>query len=336
MAHHRIAMITPCQFPANYGSPAAVLEMAETLASRGHEVHVITYPEGEDIPVKAAQLHRVGRPHVVHTTHVGPTLIKLWWDVLLLIETVRVIFRERCDVIHAHNYDGCLIGVVAKLLTRRPLVYNAQNLMSDELHTYHVMPDFIAKTIAYLLDWFVPIFPDYIIALTPELRDWAIRSGVAEDRVKFIAVGLAPTLLDGVVPAEVQKLREQYAIGTRPVVMYTGVNNAFQRVDYLLRAFTVVREKIPDALLMIVSPLDDEPNRPANEALARELGIERDTLFIGPHSRDDLKHYLTLADACVVSRPDCPGQPIKLLNYMAMSKPTVCFVGGAKGFAAPA
>ncbi len=335
MAHHRIAMITPCQFPANYGSPAAVLEMAETLANRGHDVHVITYPEGEDIPVESAKVHRVGRARTVHTSHVGPTLARLWWDFLLIFETVRVIRRERCDVIHAHNYEGCLIGVAAKFLTGRPLVYNAQNLMSDELHTYHVMPVFIAKMIAGFLDWFVPIYPDYIITLTPELRDWAIKRGVAPDRVAFIAVGVRTTLLDGVDPAAVEKLRVRYKIGERPVVMYTGVNNAFQRIDYLLRAFAVVREKMPGALLLVVSPLDNEPDRSANEALARELGVDRDTIFVGPHAREDLKHYLSLADVCVVSRPDCPGQPIKLLNYMIMAKPTVCFVGGAKGVRHP-
>lgn len=324
-------MITPCQFPANYGSPAAVLEMAETLAKRGHDVHVITYPEGDDIPVTAARLHRVGRPRAARTTRVGPTLIKLWWDFLLILETVRVIRRERCDVIHAHNYDGCLIGVIAKFVTGRPLIYNAQNLMSDELHTYHVMPDFIAKLIARILDWFVPIFPDHIITLTPELREWAIAQGVPPARVTLIAVGVTATLLEGVEPAAVERLRHEHGIGRRPVVMYTGVNNGFQRLDYLLRAFTVVRETIPDALLLIVSPLDDEPDRPANEALARELGLAGDARFIGPHSRDDLKHYLALADVCVVSRPDCPGQPIKLLNYMTMSKPIVCFAGGAKG-----
>ena len=331
MARHRIAMIAACQFPVNYGSPAAIRELTETLSKRGHEVHVITYPEGEALSVGDAQLHRVGRQQTLEKTHVGPSLIKLWWDFLLVIETVRVVRRHRCDVIHAHNYEGCLIGIAAKLVTGCPMIYNAVNLMSDELHTYKVMPDFIAKTLARILDWFVPIFPDHIVALTTELRDGFIRGGVAPDRVTFVSAGVTPALLDGVDPAQVEKFRAEYELGTRPVVMYTGVNNVFQRVDYLLRAFTLVREKVPGALLVILSPIDQEPNRPANEALARELGIAEDTRFIGPHALADLKNFLTLATVCVVSRPDCPGQPIKLLNYMTMSKASVCFAGGAKG-----
>jgi len=324
-------MLAACQFPANYGSPAAIRELTETLSNLGHEVHVVTYPEGENLSVGSAHLHRVGRARAPKTVRVGPTLIKLWWDFLMLIETVRVIRRQDCEIIHAHNYEGCLIGVVAKLLTGRPLIYNAVNLMSDELHTYRVMPEFIAKILARVLDWFVPIFPDHIVALTPELVDGFLKRGVKPERVTLVSAGVTPSLLDGVEPAVVEKFRAQYDIGSRPAVMYTGINSELQRVDYLLRAFTVVREKTPDALLVILSPLDDEPDRPKNEALARELGIAADTRFIGPHSLANLKNYLALATVCVVSRPDCPGQPIKLMNYMTMSKPTVCFAGGAKG-----
>jgi 1,2-diacylglycerol 3-alpha-glucosyltransferase len=33
----------------------------------------------------------------------------------------------------------------------------------------------------------------------------------------------------------------------------------------------------------------------------------------------------------VVPRPECPGHPVKLLNYMLAGKPVVSFAGGAKG-----
>jgi len=137
-------------------------------------------------------------------------------------------------------------------------------------------------------------------------------------------------LFDGVDSGAVERLRKQWDVGTRPVVMYAGADNTSQRVDYLLRAFAVIREQLPEALLMIASPNGAEPNRSANEALARGLGVECDTRFLGPHTLADLKNYLALSSVCVVPRPENPGQPIKLLNYMGMSKPTVCFSGGVK------
>ena len=328
MKRFTVAHVAACQFPVNYGSPAAIRELVEMLSEAGHRIHVITYPDGQDMSVGQAVVHRVGQPRPARDLTVGPSWTKPLNDLLMVFKLVQIVRREKIEIIHAHNYEGCLVGVLGKFLTGRPLIYNAVNLMADELETYGFLPRWVARRVARLLDWFVPIFPDHIVAVTPELHAGLRRSGVAEERLTLVPCGMRPEIFEGANP---EPLRAQLGIGSRPVVMYTGINNAFQRVDYLLRAFTVVRREIPDALLLIVSPIENEPNRPANEALARELGIDADTRFIGPHSLEQLKDYLALADVCVVPRTDCPGHPIKLLNYMVARKPIVSFVSAAKG-----
>jgi glycosyltransferase involved in cell wall biosynthesis len=113
--------------------------------------------------------------------------------------------------------------------------------------------------------------------------------------------------------------------------MYTGVLNAFQRVDYLLRAFAVALRERPEALLLVVSPLVSESLEKEQKQLAAELGISSSIVWISPHALQDLPSYLALADVTVVPRPECPGHPVKLLNYMLAGKPVVSFAGGAKG-----
>jgi glycosyltransferase involved in cell wall biosynthesis len=54
-------------------------------------------------------------------------------------------------------------------------------------------------------------------------------------------------------------------------------------------------------------------------------------IFAGPHTLEELPHYLALAAVTVVPRPECPGHPIKLVNYMMAGKAIVCFTGAAKG-----
>src|SRR5205823_13827412 len=124
-------------------------EMSETLCALGHEIHIVTYPFGEDLPVGSAKIWRVRSWGRSDKIFVGPSFGKLVLDFLLIIELCRVIWRERIDIIHAHNYEGALIGFIAKALTRRPLVYNAVNLMSDELPTYNFLkPAFLAVILA--------------------------------------------------------------------------------------------------------------------------------------------------------------------------------------------
>jgi 1,2-diacylglycerol 3-alpha-glucosyltransferase len=329
MRKYSIAMVAACPFPVNYGSPGAIRELCEVLSEMGHAVHIVTYPNGDNLSVGNARLHRVSYRRESTGTQVGPSGSKLLIDVLLVVKLCRVIWNEKVEIIHAHNYEGGLAGVLAKFLTRKPLVYNSVNLMSDELHTYRFFkPAFVAKWVAKLLDWFVPLFPDHIIAVTQQLYDWHLTRGTDKKRLSLIPCGVRPEMFAN---GDSERLRIKYALGSRPVVMYAGINSAFQRVDYLLRAFTIVLQEEPSALLMIVSPLADEPDCVANMALAKSLGISESVLFIGPHRLDELPDYLGLATVTVVPRPECPGHPIKLLNYMMAAKPIVCFEASAKG-----
>jgi len=323
-------MVAACPFPANHGSAASIREMSDTLSDLGHHVHIVTYPIGQaDIRVRRATVHRTAPFRPETNAKVGPSSEKFVRDFQLLRLLCRVIREEQIDLIHAHNYEGALVGLMAKWLTGRPMLYNAVNLMRDELAGYRfIRPDWLAHGIARGLDWFIPIFPDHITAVSPELKEWSIAQGVPAAKIDMVPAGIEPELFDSPAP---EKFRERYPIGDRPVVMYTGVLNAFQRVDYLIRAFAVALREKPNALLLVVSPLVSETHEREHRQLAAELGISDSIIWISPHDLADLPSYLALADVCVVPRPECPGHPVKLLNYMLAARPIVSFAGGAKG-----
>ena len=327
---YSIAMVAACPFPANYGSPASIREMSDTLSDMGHNVHIVTYPIGQEgIQVRRAKVHRTAAFRPERNTRIGPSSEKFVLDFQLLRLLCRVIRREQIDIIHAHNYEGALIGIMAKWLTGRPLLYNAVNLMADELAGYRfIRPAWLAHGLARGLDWFTPIFPNHITAVSPELRTWFIDQGVPPGKVDLVPAGIEPELFDHPEP---EKLRLRHQLDGRQVVMYTGVLNAYQRIDYLLRAFAIALREKPDALLLIVSALVSEAEEKEYRQLAAELGISSSVIWISPHTVKDLPSYLALADVCVVPRPECPGHPIKLLNYMLAAKPIVSFAGGAKG-----
>ena len=323
-------MVAACPFPANHGSAASIREMSDTLVDLGHDVHIVTYPFGQgDIRVRRAKVHRAGPFRPETNAKVGPSREKFLLDFQLLRLLCRIIRKENIDIIHAHNYEGGLIGIMAKWVTGRPLLYNAVNLMSDELAGYDfIRPAWLAHGIARGLDWFMPIFPNHITAVSPELREWFVESGVQAAKVDMVPAGIEPDLFDTPEP---ERFRQQYQLAGRSVVMYTGVLNAFQRIDYLLIAFAVVLREKPDVLLLIVSPLVSESHEREYRQLAQKLGIADSVIWISPHSLKDLPSYLALADVAVVPRPECPGHPVKLLNYMLAGRPIVSFAGGAKG-----
>ena len=56
-------MLAACPFPANHGTPGSIRELAEATADRGHEVHVVTYHFGENLP-QTHEYQRQLRKHV--------------------------------------------------------------------------------------------------------------------------------------------------------------------------------------------------------------------------------------------------------------------------------
>ena len=324
-----VAVVAACPFPVNYGSPGAIRELSAALSEMGIDIHIVTYPHGQDLSVGKGQLHRVAQKHQYRPPAAGPSGEKLYFDFLMLGELWKVVRQQKIDVIHAHNYEGALIGIFGKFVTGKPLIYQSVSLMADELSSYRfIKPAFLGRWIGAVLDWLVPLFPDHIITVTQELYDILAKRGVPKRKLSVITSGIDPDMFDHVDP---ERFRKKYNLGSAPVVTYTGITNTFQRVDYLIRAFSIVLKREPSAILMIVNPLEDEPDLAGHQALVQELNIASNVIFVGPHTLDELPDYLAMATVTVAPRPDCPGHPIKLLNYMISGKPIVCFAGGAKG-----
>jgi glycosyltransferase involved in cell wall biosynthesis len=92
----------------------------------------------------------------------------------------------------------------------------------------------------------------------------------------------------------------------------------------LLRAFATVVAEHPAARLRLVG---DGPERPAAEALTRELGIEPSVEFLG--DRDDVAELLAGSDVLVLASYAIENLPFAVLEAMAVGLPVVATDVGA-------
>jgi glycosyltransferase involved in cell wall biosynthesis len=325
----RVGIIAACPFPAHHGTPGGIREHAEALAELGHEVHVITYAACQPGVVRGVTIHRIPAIGPVQNIVVGPTVAKLLWDLLLVLKTVSVVLRYKLDVLHGVNYEGAIVGMLARLFTGKPLVYGAVNTMGDELHTYKfIRPVQLARFIAWGLDHCVPRMADYVVCCTPTIRDCLMRLGVPPERLGVVRLGIDLGMF-----AKIQTNGERRRMGVtdEPLVVYTGVLNKFQRIDYLLQAMRVVVGRLPRAKLAFVQTLNDPVHQREVEQMARAEGIADAVVFPDIIRLGDLPAYIAAADTTAVPRPDCPGVPVKLLNFMAVGKPVVVTKGSSQG-----
>lgn len=326
----RVVMIAACPFPANHGTPGAIRELSETLVRLGHEVHVVTYPHGDDTEIKGVTIHRVSAPWTrPGEITIGPSYERLVFDALLIPKLFSVIRTHRIDVIHSHNYEATIAGAFAKWLTGRPLVYNGINSMADELPSYAFFRNKkMALRLGRMLDWLVPRAADAIITLSDELKAYLEGLGMSQERIVVMPLGVDVKLLAG---GDGEKVRARFGLShDTPIVMYTGAIEAFQRVDYLVESFSLIAAKHPHAVLMIANNIANADARAQLQAQAERLGVAGRMLFAESVSLAELPDYLAAADIAVVPRPACPGFPVKLLNYMAAGRAIASFAGSAK------
>ncbi len=322
MTHRlRIAMVAACPFPSPRGTPIRIRRMAEVLTRRGHDVHVVTYHMDEDDGSLPFPVHRAPNVGVVGHFAPGPTWTKLLvLDPLLVGTLLRVLWRQHFDLIHAHHYEGLIAGLVARVLTRIPVVYDAHTMLVSELHHYDLGLTLRTKQrFARRLERRLPRRADHVVTVSDEIETQLI------DQFAVPAAAVT-TVPNGV---ELEHFEHSLPPVNSPAgrrIIFTGNLAAYQGIDLLLDAFSLLRARRADVRLVLVA--ESATDRRVLLAERPELRDHVD-LVVGDFAA--LPRHLAAADVAVNPRTECDGTPMKLLNYMAAGKAIVSFAGSAKG-----
>ena len=316
-----IAMVAACPFPANRGTPSRILRMSEALARRGHNVKVVTYHFGEVIRTEGISIHRIPKVTAYHNLSPGPTLTKLLFlDSLLFFKLRGIINTKNVDLIHAHHYEGALLGYTVRALNDIPVIYDAHTDLANELPYFK---NWNIKLIPTFLDSHVPKWANYTITVSEELKEKYCLEGISSDKIEVIPTGINP---ESFGQASSSHIIKKYHLKTSKVVAYTGSLINYQGIEYLLRAMSLVFKELEDTKLLLVG------NGKIKEYLNQcyDLGIQDKVIFAGPRPFSEIPDYLAAADVAVNPRVNCPGMPQKLANYMMAQKAIVSFEGSAK------
>jgi glycosyltransferase involved in cell wall biosynthesis len=296
----RIALVIAGPYPAFRGSQVLVSHLAAGLPARGHQVRLVTYGP-----------HRGHRP--------GPRPGRLALDVLLAARLWRAVRREGIEVLHAHNYEAGIAALLVRRLTGRPVVFHGHSALVEELPLYasSAAGRRWMRRLGRVLDAQVPCRADGCIAVSDDLREHLRRAGVAEQALTCIEPAAAPAELADAGDGP----------GTDGVVCYAGNLDGYQNLDFLLRAFARIRIAEPGARLVLVS-------HPDARGRARRLaggGLGAGVEIVLAESYADVRRRLRDAAVAVCPRTERSGFPMKILNYLAMSRAVVACAGSAKG-----
>ncbi len=322
-------MIAPTGFFADYGCHVRIRGHAQALQARGHQVRIVTYPGGREVPGLATVRPPGWRRD--REMPVGSSWRKLSLDLVLALTVWQTAQRWQPHLIHAYLHEGALLGALLPLRPRRPLVFDFQGSLVGEMLDHR----FLAPQSPLLPAWrrlerWIDQQPAAILASSQHARHLLITTfGVPAGRVAALPDSVDPAQFRpaSTFPAsELQALRAQLGLPSgRPLVVYLGLLAPYQGIDLLLRAVQAL-QRAP--LLAAGKPFFLIMGFPFVEHYRRQaqrLGLLSDVLFTGMVPFADAPRYVALGDVAVAPKLSATEGSGKLLTYMASALPVVAF-----------
>jgi glycosyltransferase involved in cell wall biosynthesis len=304
-----ILLLAPHPFFQVRGTPLAVRTVLEFLSARGHSVDVLTFHEGEDVVLPNCRIYRIARLPGIRNVRPGFSFEKVICDGLMLVECVRLIRRNRYDLVHAVE-ESAFIAAGIQAVTRIPYVYDMDSSLSEQIVNAYPA-----------LRWVGPALrrsEGFVIR-----RSLGVLTVCAA--LASIAHGHAPRKLIGrVEDTTLLPLIEQSADGEGgvpseiadrgPVAMYVGNLERYQGIDLLLDGFPYVLQSVPNAQLVIVGGRAEDIERYRERATSAGNGDH--VHFLGPRPISDLPALFKRADVLVSPRLTGLNTPMKIYSYL--------------------
>jgi glycosyltransferase involved in cell wall biosynthesis len=306
----------------NMGGPALhVAYLTAGLAERGYETTLVagTLARGEDSMAFVAEGLGI---EVVRIDELRRDIAPLR-DALAVMKLARLIRTERPQILHTHTAKAGAVGRLAALLAgdaRPPIV----------VHTFHghVLRGYFdpVRSAGFrLLERWLARTSTALVAVSPQVRDDLVALGVAP-REKFAVVRLGVELDERVDAGANGRVETRRLLGIAPdrfAVGWIGRMTGVKRTDDVLLAFRRLRERGVDACLCLVG---DGPDRDHVERRAHDLGVMRDTFFLG--YQDSVAPFFSAFDAFVLPSVN-EGTPVTAIEALASCRPVVATrVGG--------
>jgi glycosyltransferase involved in cell wall biosynthesis len=305
--------------------------LARELVRMGHTVTVLAlHPDYGALEKRSfvrggvrvryvAQMHV--RKQANSKSYFGP--LRLLWIVAWATWRLSwVALRTPSDVYHlgkAQPMNG-LAGCLLKLLGRS--VYLDYDDYEAAINRFG--SEWQRRVVAFFEDR-LPRMAAGITVNTHFLAQRLVSLGVPSERLVYVPNGIERERFSALNAADVEALRRQLDLEGRRVVLYLGsMSFVSHAVDLLLEGFVLVRQAVPDVLLLLVGGGEDYDKLPA---YVERLNLGDSVRIVGRVAPERVPLYYAVADASVDPvRDDWVARarsPLKLFESLAMGTPVV-------------
>jgi glycosyltransferase involved in cell wall biosynthesis len=312
----QILMVAPQPFFRIRGTPFSILHRIRALTAYGHQVDLITYPFGDDVPIKGLRIIRAQRPPGIRDVKIGPSIAKLILDLPLYSETIRALRARRYDVLHSHE-EAAFFAVSLARRFGLPHIYDMHSSLPQQLSNFKTYDLWPVRALFERLERWVLRSCAGVITICPELAE------IAASECPSTPHAMIENTADNtqVFSSPGGNVRAELGLHGRAVILYTGTLEPYQGVDLLLHGFAQIRPRHEQAHLLIVGGASEQIER--YRQMASGLALGEAVTFTGQVHPGRIADFLAAADVIVSPRSRGPNTPLKIYDYLRSGRPLV-------------
>jgi glycosyltransferase involved in cell wall biosynthesis len=177
----KVLVVAPQPFFTPRGTPLSVYYRTMVMAENGVSIDLLSYGEGQNIDLASVRLIRIPRMSWIGPIPVGPSWKKFFLDILMCMWTIGLLVRHRYDAVHAHE-EAVFWCRFLKPLFRFRLIYDMHSSLPQQLSNFQFTKSRMLLGTFRALEHTCLRKADAVITICPDLKDYALRTGIDPER----------------------------------------------------------------------------------------------------------------------------------------------------------
>ena len=316
----RILMIAPQPWFQPRGTPFSVLHRIKALSLLGHQIDLVTYHIGQDVPIENLTIHRARRVPLINTIKIGPSAPKILLDVALYRKAAALLRANTYDYLHTHE-EAAFFGAGLAKKYNLPHLYDMHSSLPQQLANFKFSNSKLLTGLFERLERKTIKGASAVITICPELQDYVARlfphqtsiliENVADNSIVFPPTG-----------SKTEQLKKSFQLSGKKIVLYYGTFEHYQGLDMLVEsAAKIATSNHTGVHFLMVGGQDSQVS--AYKNMAEKLGVADRFTFTGFVQPDMIPSFIALSDILVSPRLKGTNSPLKIYPYLRSGKPIV-------------
>ncbi len=315
----KILFVCENYYPHYGGAEVVFKNLAQGFVKAGHTVTVLTHRLRNTLAQETIDNVAVRRVSSLHSRYVFSfaAIVRAWR------------YARHNDIIQTTTFNGAFPAWIAAKIQGKPVVLTVHEVWVGKWSTITGF-GFFKSAVHELLEQLIYLLPfDHYVCVSQATKNDLLKLNIPAQKVNVIYNGLDDEFWNPkrVSTKEIKNLRRTLALQDKFVYFAWGRPGESKGFEYLIKAASLVAQKIPNSILLLMFGSVDKYAKKYQQLL-KLIGNNPSIKVITSIPYEQLRTYVALAD-CVVVPSLAEGFGYNAVESIAMKKIVVVSDAGS-------